>query len=137
MTIDTRYGTGQTYGTAEATYGFHAITSILAWGVEVDWDGDGVFDGSNEAPYMTSISVSRGRKRQLKSTGYGFESISVGKLTMEFVNNDGRYDGWNTSSPLYPNVTYGRDVRVKVLDWATGNIEPVFYGVISDIVRPG
>jgi len=131
-----RFGVGHKFGTS-TKFGASTNDAFFAWGVEVDWDGDYLFDGANEARYMTSITVARGRKRQIKSTGQGFEKISVGKLVIELVNTDGRYDGWNTASPLYPNVTYGRDIRVKVRDWATGTIKPVFYGTISEITPTG
>lgn len=134
--VDRRFGAPRKFGTS-TKFGPSTSDSFFAWGVEVDWDGDYQFDGTNEARYMTSISVFRGRKRQIKSTGQGFENLSVGKLSIELRNIDGRYDGWNTASPLYPNVIYGREISVTVRDWATGTIEPVFYGVISDIVPTG
>lgn len=133
---DRRFGTGHKFGTSE-TFGVSTNDALLAWGVEVDWDGDGLFDGANEARYMTSISVTRGRVRQLQTAGSGFERVPPGKLTIELTNTDGRYDGWNEDSPLYPNVTYGRDIRVKVRDWGTGTVQPVFYGIITDIAPVG
>ncbi len=133
---DRRFGTINKFGTTNK-FGASTNAAFFAWGVEVDWDGDGIFSGSNEARYMTSIQVNRGRKQQIKSTGGGFEQIAQGNLKIELLNNDGRYDGWNTASVLYPNVTYGRDIRITVRDWSTGTIEPVFYGIISDIAPMG
>lgn len=133
---DRRFGYGRKFGTS-TKFGATTTNSFCAWIVEVDWDGDGVFDGSTESRFMTGISISRGRKRQVDSTGAGFEQQSVGKASIELSNIDGRYNGWNTASVLYPNVTYGRDVRIKIRDLVAGTVEPVFYGVISDIQPSG
>jgi hypothetical protein len=118
-------------------YGASTSDAQFAWGVEVDWNNDGVFTGANEAQYMNQISILRGRVRQLKSSGEGFEQVATGKLTVELNNSSGRYNGWNTASPLYPNVTYGRDIKITIRDWVTGVTQPVFYGVISDLATTG
>lgn len=120
------YGSGVKYGAS-------AATGILLWAVEIDWDRDNIFDGSNEASRMFSITRNRGRKSMLKQTGAGFEVIQPGKCVIKLWNNDGRYDGWNTASPLYPNVTYGADVRIRVADQTVGVLEDYFYGTIVDI----
>lgn len=123
-----KYGTGIKYGAT-------AATGLLKWAVEIDWDRDGRFDGSNEARRMFSISVNRGRKTMLKSTGSGFQTIPPGTCLIKLRNNDRRYDGWNQESPLYPFVTYGADVRIRVTNQATGIRENFFKGTIIDI-RP-
>ena len=107
------------------------------WGLEVDWDGDGVFDGSNEAGRLTDIDITRGRKTFLQPNGQGFYPIQPGNAKFTLDNHDGRYDVWNTSSPLYPNVAYGKDVRVRLTDPTTSTTYDVFYGIISDIIPYG
>lgn len=133
--------TGAVYGIT--TYGTEyygaspTLPATFRWGVEVDWDGDGLFDGSNEADRFLQIQCSRGRKNFLQPNGQGFYPLSVGTCHITLDNSDGRYDAWNTTSPLYPNVTYGKDVRVRVVDVATNTTYPFFYGVISDVVPSG
>jgi hypothetical protein len=128
-----RYGSGAVYGTPGLTYGPVSATGLLLWSVEVDWDQDGFFTGSNEAGRMISITRNRGRKTMLKRTGQGFETIPPGKCVIKLKNNDGRYDGWNTSSPLYPYVTYGADVRIRWADQSDMVLHDYFYGTIQDI----
>ncbi len=132
------YGDGTLYGES-------AATGLLLWAVEIDWDQDYRFDGSNEASRMFSIVWNRGRKKMLKqpsiqgskAVSLGFESIPPGKCTIKLRNNDGRYDGWNESSPFYPYVTYGPDVRIRNVNQATGVWNNIFYGTIIDIQAYG
>lgn len=130
------YDDGTLYGDGEPT-------GLIVWAVEIDWDQDLRFDGANEADRMFSISVNRGRKKMLKQPSQqgskqislGFESVPPGKCTIKLRNNDGRYDGWNEDSPIYPYVIYGPDVRIRVADQADGILRDFFYGRIVDI-RP-
>lgn len=128
---DYRFGIGL-YGSTQ--YGVSSFErELLAWGVQVDWDGDGVFDGTNETSRMVDIHGARGRSQYISSDGAGFEKVATGRYYVTLDNTDGRYDAWNAASPLYPNVTYGRDCRIVVRHLETGIIYPVFYGVIEDI----
>jgi len=117
----------------QTKYGISALRDALGWGIDIDWDGNGYFDGVNEGDRLLKISIDRGRTNYLRPRGDGFETVRTGIVKLTFDNGDGRYDAWNTSSPLYPNVTYGRDVRIRVRDNSTGTIRNVFYGVISNI----
>ena len=109
------------------------VRDPLIYGVEVDWDGDGVFNGGNEAQYMTSYRIFRGRMKYLRPKGQGFEKLITGTATLVLRNTDGRYDAWNASSLLYPNVVPGREVRMRVRD-LNSTTYALFYGVISDII---
>lgn len=129
---DKRFGYWNKFGN-NITFGQSTTSSYVAWGVEVDWDGDYIFDGSNEARYMVSIRGYRGRPRYINRDGKGFERLLTGRYTITLDNSTGRYDAWNTSSPLYPNVSYGKDVRIKVRSFSSGVIYPVFYGIIENI----
>lgn len=124
------YGDGKLYGASDTR-------EALAWDVSVDWDEDGLFDG-NEASRLTGVSINRGRKKLLEAVGQGFEKIPTGSAQVELRNDDGRFDGWNTASPLYPNVGYGKEIKIGVRD-LSGSVAPypVFYGVITDIVPVG
>lgn len=128
-----RYGTFK-YNTG-IQYGESALTGFLKWAVEIDWDRDNRFDGGNEARYMFSITANRGRKSMLKSTGSGFQTIPPGTCVIKLRNNDGRFDGWNQSSPLYPYVNYGPEVRVRVTNQEDGIRRDYFRGILTDI-RP-
>lgn len=119
------------YGSA--TYGTFT-PDRLAWGLEIDWDNDGSFNGENDAWKLSALSIERGRKYYIRADGRGFETQETGKLDGILENGDGRYDPYNTASPLYPNVQPGRFFRLQVRTPA-GNLYPVMAGMISDI-RP-
>ena len=131
---DRRYGINK-YGDG-ALYGASDSRVALAWDVSIDWDEDGIFE-VNEAALLTSVNVIRGRTRLLKPLGGGFEPIKTGTATIVLKNKDGRFDAWNVSSPLYPNVNYGKDIRIRVRDMETGVIYPVFRGVITNLQPSG
>ena len=127
-----KYGTGVKYG---YTFGEQGI----AWGFEFDWNNDGLFDGTNENELVTGLLVERGRDYYLRqgSDGdiVGFERVDIGKATITLDDSTGRFDTYNESSPLYPNVTTGRLVKIQARDNNTGAVFPVFAGKIKDI-RP-
>jgi len=129
---NSRYGLAL-YG-SPLLYGSGSATGLLAWGVQVDWNNDGVFDGSNETLRMVQFTSSRGRKKMIKKYGSGFEIIPPGHFIITLKNDDGRYDKFNTSSPLYPYIQSGVDVKVEVTDQATLVKYSVVYGIIEDIV---
>lgn len=124
-----KYGDGKLYGASDAW-------DAYAWDVSIDWDGDGVLE-TNDADRLISVSISRGRQRLLGSSGEGFEAISTGSAILTFRNDDRRFDAWYASSPLYPNIGYGKDVRIRVKDLNTGIIYNRFFGMITDIQPSG
>lgn len=125
-----KFGTSHKFGASEFDM------PALAWDISIDWDGDGIFE-SNESRYMTGIYIKRGRTRMLKVNGGGLESVSTGTATITLLNNDKRYDGWNEDSPLYPNVGYGKDVRIRVRPLDGSVIYPLMRGTITNIVPMG
>ena len=124
-----KYGDGKLYGPSDSRL-------ALAWDVSVDWDGDYYLE-SNEATRLVGASISRGRKRLLQPNGQGFEKIATGKATVTLLNRDGRFDGWNAASPLYPNVDGGKEIRIRVRDLNSGIIYPLFRGTITNINPTG
>lgn len=125
-----KYGDGKLYGSSDTR-------QALLWDVSIDWDEDGIVD-ENESSLLTSVKIERGRKRLLRQLGGGFETVSTGKAVLTFKNRDGRYDGWNASSPLYPNVSYGKEIRIRVRDLNdTADPYPLFRGVITNIIPTG
>ncbi len=119
----------------QTKYGASSASDVIAWGLEVDWDQDRIFDGTNEASRMVGFNLFRGRRNMVRPTGLGAEPMEVGRLAVMLVNDDGRYDPKNTSSPLYPNVKPGAEVRFRVRDLSgAASPYPVFYGFVVDII---
>lgn len=125
-----RYNTFK-YGGAK--YGTTPTTTILLWTCIVDWDGDGYYTGENEAAVMMDLSVTRGRDHFIVPSGVGFEAYKAGRATVILDNDDGRYNPYNTSSPLYPNVTPGKSVRLGVKNGNLGENYSLMRGKIDDI----
>lgn len=126
-----KYGDGKLYGATDSY-------DTLLWDVSVDWDDDGFYDG-NEASRLVGLSTSRGRTKMIKPNGQGFESVRTGSASVTLLNFDGRYDAWNSASSLYPNVTYGKRIRIRVRDASQAGtvIYPVFTGRITNINAGG
>lgn len=124
-----------TYGSikygAPATYGAPSpADTTLRWSFLVNWTGDG-YTGENEAQRMSDLQVVRGRDNWLSKDG--IDPYKPGVVTAVFDNDDRRYDPWNTSSPLYPNVRTGKFVRCLVKNGSAGLNYNVMLGQISDI----
>lgn len=100
--------------------------------LEVDWNGDGVFDGSNEAPYLHALTTTRGRPYYIKKDGTGFERLNVGKLAGVFDNEDSRFNVENVSSPYYPYIPVGKETRLRVRT-PSGLFFPLFAGTVDDL----
>lgn len=123
-----KWGSGQKWGAS-------ALTRRLTWAIEVDWNDDGVFDGSNEMSYMLDMNVRRGREFFMRSDGSGFEPRFAGNVRITLRNNTGRFDPFNSSGPLYGLLESNQRIRIRVKDEGTGTVYPVFYGYLDDI-RP-
>lgn len=117
------------------TYGEYTPTTDLAWTFQVAWDSS--FSGvpgtfNNEAIRLVDLSVRRGRRNLLGRSG--LEPFTIGTARATLDNADGRYDPWNTSSPLYPYVKPGKFVRIAVKDLDTGTNYGIMRGIVDDIV---
>lgn len=122
-----RYGS---FRYSEAKYGA-STDSLYLWTFIVAWDGS--YSGENEALRMVDLSVRRGRENMLQTGAGGFERMQPGAAVAICDNADGRYDPWNTDSPLYPHVRPGKFCRILVQDGPTGTNYGVMRGVIDDI----
>jgi len=120
-----KYGEGL-YGSAES-----GTLPALLWSILVDWDGDGYFSGDNEASRCSSFNLQRGRRYPL--SGNGIQHYAPGKVAIVLDNTDGRFDYFNSSSPIYPHVSPGKFIVIKVLDVAASLNYSVFYGTITEI----
>jgi len=120
---------------SEDFYGDGSIKTVenLLWAIQVDWDGDGVFDGSNEAGRVVDVRIERGRDNYLNRTGNGFERYAAGTATIFLDNDDGRYNPFNASSPLYQQILPGRFARIGVRDVASDTYHELIRGKIEDI----
>ena len=119
-----KYGDGTKYGAGEQT-------ANLRWGFIVAWDG--FYGWGNEANRMVDLSVRRGRSSLIAAGGQGFAPFPPGEATVILDNSDGRFDPFNVSSPLYPNVAPGKFVRISIRDEANSANFQIMRGVISDI----
>lgn len=117
---------------AGGKYGTDSAQSLIQWGFIVDWQGLGWAAEYNEAERMIDLNMVRGRDNYVKPNGSGLERYQPGVITAVFDNEDGRYDPYNTSSPLYPNVMPGKLADVRVRD-GTGTIRTLMRGKVSDI----
>jgi len=127
------WGDGTLWGGTVVVYGTYPD---VAYTLAIDWNNDGTYSSSeNEDDYMLKWNTERGRDFFLNSNGNGLEPINEGKLTVVLDNSDGRYDPFNTASPLYPNVVPGRSIQFTVQDTSTLTDYIVFTGEIDDI-RP-
>lgn len=116
----------------ENLYGEINYNPFLIWSIEIDWDGDGHYDGYNEAVRCVGMSIRRGKELSVES-GNGFEHADTGEARITLTNYDDRYNYYSTSSPYYPNVKQGKYIRIRVLDGATSTPQDVFAGIITDI----
>ena len=122
------YNSGTKYGTS-------AASNTLSVALEIDWDNDGVWNGSSEDEWLQSIQIKRGRRYMIQEEGEDFEDVIVGNALFVLNNNDGRYSTDNEDSALYPNVLPGRVCKLRIKNNSDGELYSVFYGYIKDI-RP-
>ena len=132
---------GDTILTTEGETPIHAFTVMenLEYGLKIDWDGDGEYDDHQEADRILRWESERGRERIYRPSGNGFNPYEIGRLMIELDNYDGRYDPWNTSSPLYGNIMPGRNVQLKIAVYdETDTVDEhnsyfTFTGTLSDL----
>ena len=105
----------------------------LTWALEIDWDGDGAFDGQNDAAHLFSVEVERGRQFFLANQGGGFEPVAAGRMTARIVDQERKYDPYNSASPLNGLVIPGRAFRLRVKRESDGVVLDVIAGEIDDI----
>ncbi len=106
----------------------------IAWSFVVDWDNDGVFDGSgDEASRVVAVSTSRGREYRFRSDGRGYNYPRIGRATVTLDNHDGRYDPYNAGGALYGNLLPGRRFKLVFHDNVNATSYNVIHGFIEDI----
>ena len=117
------YGEALYYGSAD-------FNAELLWGLLIDWYQDETYDnGFNEARNLTDLSVDRGRDHLLGIRGW--ERYRPGRAIAILDNTDGRYDPFNTSSPIFGNIAPGKFAKIVVK--YSGTTYDVMHGLVEDI----
>jgi len=132
-----RYGEGTLYGAAGVYYGEQTITTrTITWGVIVDWDDDGTFTGENEATgRLQGLRLRQGREFIFNSSSDGLQYPDAGTLELDMLDTNGRYDPYNTDSPLSGYLYKNQKIQVVIKSETSSTTYPVFTGRIADI-RP-
>ena len=120
----TLYGTGAIGPQPAAPTGEYQWTLLIRWGS--DW--------VNEAGRCVAVSGGAGRQFYVGKNGTTFEPIQPGQMYFTLDNYDGRYDPYNSSSPLYGHIRPGRAVQFRTKVVANSHKYDIFAGRISDIV---
>lgn len=125
-----RYGVA-VYG--EDTYGVEGAGTTLLWGLDIAWQTEGVYTGTNYAQYMTGCTWSRGRRQYLSAGGMGISMPEVGRCTIQLDNDTEIFTPTNTSGSLYPYIIPGAYARLRVRNGETGDTYNVFTGKVTSI----
>lgn len=125
----TRYSKGK-YG--QFKYGASVLEHPL-YSLEVDWDGNSAFDGSNEArDQITDMSIERGREYFISSDGETFEEQATGQFSATLLDEALRYDVYNQSSDLYGQLAAGKLFRMRVR--LTSGVKDLMAGILDEPV---
>jgi len=115
-----KFGSPRQFGTSTKFGASSSVGRLLSFGLLVDWDGDGLFDGTNEASgRMISYDFTRGREFFLDGEGSGFQEVDTGELTVVLRDTEGRYNPFNTSSPLTGLLSKNQKIRLIAYDEST------------------
>lgn len=125
---EARYGL---FNYGDLYYGEGSLVSGLAWALEVGWNG-GVRTGDNEALYMTGLRTRRGRQYVLDART-GIQMVQTGEFEADILDADGRYNPFNSSSPIYPYCQPGAPFWLWLLHRDTAITYPVMTGYLSSI----
>lgn len=116
------------------SFKFGATTlSNVRYGLEVDWQGKGLFDGSNEGENLIGLTIERGRKYTVSASGDSFQAEDTGRFSAVLLDLDRKYDPFNVASPLYGQLTGGKKFRTKVRTTSDA-IFPMMAGVLDEPV---
>lgn len=126
----TRYSTGKysqfQYGATDLEHPLYAL--------EVDWDGNGLFEGFNDArDRITDMSIERGRQYTISASGDTFEEEETGKFSATLLDDDRRYDVYNEDSPLFGLLTGGKLFRMRMRT-LLGGIKHLMAGKLEEPV---
>lgn len=103
------------------------------YGFEVDWRGKGLFDGTNEGENLIGMTIERGRKYTVSSSGDSFQAEDTGRFSAVLLDLDRKYDPFNVASPLYGKLTGGKKFQTTVRT-PSDSIFPMMAGVLDEPV---
>lgn len=134
------YGTNYKYGTASRLYGVDsAQTALYLWGIQIDWDGDLVYDGQNESAYTIGLDTRRGFSDLYNVSSEGdadfFAPPDVGEAIVTVDNSSGRYDLWETNGDPSTDIQTGRLAKITVRINGETTDTPVFSGYVHKITN--
>ena len=125
----TRYSKGK-YG--QFKYGASALEHPL-YALEVDWDGNSLFDGYNDArDRITDMSIERGREYFIDANGETFEEQATGRFGATLLDDALRYDVYNDASPLYGKLGAGKLFRMRAR--TNTGMKNLFAGILDEPV---
>lgn len=104
------------------------------YGLEVDWASNGLFDGTNEGVSLINLSIERGRKYTVDAMGESFEEEETGHFDATLLDDEQRYNPYNTNSPLFGKLVGGKIFRVRVRNPSDNAILPLMAGVLDEPV---
>lgn len=131
-----RFGTSSKFGTSTKFGATSARARRVTFGLQIDWDGDGVFDGYNEATgRLIRWNERRGREFFFNSGGDGFQSVQEGELKLVLKNEDRRYDPYYVEGALFLALQKHPRCYFTIKDETTGTTYNDFFGYVVD-VRP-
>lgn len=93
----------------------------------IDWAGSGTF--VDEGARVSSFASNRGKDYMYDESG--IRQANAGACSLVLEDFDRRFDPFNLSSPLYPNIRPGRKIRVTVSE--DGITKHAFVGTILDL----
>ena len=111
------------------------ISGHVIWSLQVDWDGDGVFDTQLEPQNIRSLKIRRGRCGRMRADGLGQVQPGAEGFEIELIDVEGRYDSFNSSSPVYGSLgAPALLLRVLIVSGSgTEAAQPVFVGTLTGV----
>lgn len=109
------------------------VLSSPRYGLQVDWDSSGLFDGSNEGGRLVDLSVEHGRKYTIDVNGESFEEEETGRFDATLLDDARRYDPYNTDSPLFGKLTGGKIFK-SIVRTPGDVIYPLMAGILDEPV---
>ena len=94
--------------------------AVGTYKLEIDWDASGTLDGGNEDVTSDLVRV-RTTHGRISSNPLAGEA-SAGVLVAELLNNDDKYNSFNSSSPLSGDLLPGRTVKLSMTAPTAGTL---------------
>jgi hypothetical protein len=104
------------------------VRDLITWSVAIDLDGDGDYTETNEelAEYVQNATWSLGFSQP-------YDNIArAATLSLQLKNSDRRFSPEYTGSPIYPNFTRGKSIKITTT--YEGVTRTMFVGTIDSIV---